>query len=299
MNKTDFLNQPNVTHFIEWASNTSLSLLCGLDIRHSAKVPGGIQANCIGLNDVLAHYTWNASWSDGEHKHASCDWQSTKQSLQALAVFLQEAVASGDQRRALHACLSILKWGGDRNSKVGATPQLEALAREDQLVEYLLSSRKTFELTNCDLSQLQAIQFAGSMWTKIYALNSFDGLPIYDSRVGAAIAALVEVYRVQTGRNWQSVPEELNFKIERYRNRTVKRLNSEGLSPGHMRRASPNFASDWSSATTRLAWLIQAVLERQPALFIGEETQVDKMHAFEATLFVMGYDTMSLAPNLT
>ena len=194
MNKTDFLNQPNVTHFIEWASNTSLSLLCGLDIRHSAKVPGGIQANCIGLNDVLAHYTWNASWSDGEHKHASCDWQSTKQSLQALAVFLQEAVASGDQRRALHACLSILKWGGDRNSKVGATPQLEALAREDQLVEYLLSSRKTFELTNCDLSQLQAIQFAGSMWTKIYALNSFDGLPIYDSRVGAAMAALVEVY---------------------------------------------------------------------------------------------------------
>lgn len=118
---------------------------------------------CIGLDDVLAHYTWNASWSDGDRTYTSLDWQSTKQSLQTLATFLQKAVASGDQQRALNVYLSILKWGGDRNSRVGATPQLKTLADNNQLVEFLQSSRQIFELATCDLSRLSTIQFAGSI----------------------------------------------------------------------------------------------------------------------------------------
>lgn len=299
MHKAEYLKLAPVDQFVEWASGISQSVVCDLAIRHSPKVPGGIHKHCIGLNDVLSNYTWKATWSDGKRDYASSDWPSTRQSLQALARFLQAAIESGDQQRALNACLCILKWGGDRNARNGATPVLKKLAAENQLVEYLCSTRRSFDLESCNLTELSSIQFAGSMWTKIYALNSKDGLPIYDSRVGAAMAALVELFRVQTDRNWQSVPDELKFKIERYRNRTVGRLQPMSISPGHLRRSSPNFAEEWSSATVRLAWLIQAILERQPSLYALEEMQPGKMHAFEATLFVIGYDTKSLAPNLT
>ncbi|WP_141755289.1 hypothetical protein [Burkholderia plantarii] len=38
-----------------------------------------------------------------------------------------------------------------------------------------------------------------------------DGLPIYDSRVAAAIASLVELFRLQCRPRWQAIPDELPF----------------------------------------------------------------------------------------
>lgn len=299
MKKIEYLNLPIIVDFVEWLASSSETIRCDLRVRHSPKVPGGIQADCVGLQDILRHYTWKASWNNENQAFKSSDWQSTQRSLHAMSALLKASVASDDQQRVLRACLSILDWGGDRNPRNGAGPKLKALANQSDLVRYLKFSKQVFDLDSCDLDQLDALEYAGSMWTKIYALHSSDGLPIYDSRVGAAIAALVEVFRCQSRQSWKQVPEVLRFGIERYKNRSVERLNPEGIRPAYFRRTSKNFAKEWSSATVRLAWLMQAVLEIQPSLYASEGTHLNRMHAFEATLFMIGYDLQSLRVSMS
>lgn len=299
LKQRDFLNREASAAFVRWASDELGSITCDLRVKPSPKVPGGIDTNCRGLEEVLSAYRWQANWSDGEANFASENWSSTKASLKKLSERIKAAVDSDNEQAAFQICQSILRWGGNRNPRVGAMPELVQLKAAHGLVDYLRASRSIFRLADYNLQSLSSIEFAGSMWTKIYALNAADGLPIYDSRVGAAAAALVEVYRIHTNRNWDAVPQELSFPIERYQNRTVTRLNPAGAPPSHLNRSRrKQFIHAWSSATVRLAWLMQAILERRTELFAGEGGTLSRMHAFEASLFMIGYDTKALASNI-
>jgi len=320
MNKKEFLLDQNVSDFINWASVHLLDII--VDFNISKKGTGsadgrngpGLKGKVIGLNAVTNAYHWRGDWKNDQGGSViSSDWASSRESLSQLSKWLKEEVASGSDVRALSACDAVLSWGGDRNSKQGARPFLKSKAEKGQLTTYLSTATSVFSLDTADTSQLGHIEEMNSMLTKIHALLSDDGLPIYDSRVAASIASLVEIYSKSTGKKPFETHEHLAFKAVVGRTDKDKRRRVIGLSldtpmfdPGVISRAKnskKNSALEWSSAKVRLAWLIESILERaeqndkpifEKNTFL-DDTSKSRMHAFEAALFMIGFDVKSLS----
>lgn len=311
MTKTDFLNDANVEDFIEWLAYPSegdfpainaghtdgkesfslLSFPICLSIKKSRFVPMGITVRVNGIENVLRHYMWKSAGM------AKGDWPETKTCLTALSVALRAAVGSSDNSATLNACSAILKWGGNRNWKVGAYPFLHGLDSAETLWQYITNTGASFSLATADESKLTpTVSLMNAMLTKVHALYASDGLPIYDSRVAAAIASLVEMWRVDTGKSGTSLPPRLAFPAT-MTSRTVLRLFPHANHPGVMLYGAPDTVAQWSSAKVRLGWILESVLTKLPGLFstcCATPSLADRMHAFEASLFMIGYDVTCL-----
>ena len=303
MNRREFLSSQFVVEFLDWLDVSLSSLQINLKVKSSRFCQGGVNRTHFGISSVLESYCWNSLFSLGGVNFSSSNWSETNKNLEMISDTLKEAVSSGKSDKVYEVCCSILDWGGDRNPNQGAKPILTKLDRQGLLTEYLNTSSNVFHLVTTDLSELSRIQYAGSMWTKIYSLNAHDGLPIYDSRVAVAIAALVELFRQQNEYVWTEVPPSLEFFYVDP-NRTVNKLDSSAVAPKGLlnrktgRYVNKNFVYQWSSCKIRLGWIIEETLSRQPELFRESGSLARRAHAFEAALFMIGYDVQCLSANL-
>jgi hypothetical protein len=304
MNSQDFYNDIEVSGFVEWLSAELEHLTFGLSIGKSAKAPYGVNAKVIGINDVIKKYQWKASWLDDSTGASitSCGWDTTAKSLNLLSEKLKQALLSNDAETAFKACTYVFSWGGERNPQTGARKFLVEKLDKGELVDYLKEAQATFSLKSANLTNLEPIELVNSMLTKVYALQSDDGLPIYDTRVAVAIAGLVEIYRLKTRQPWVKVPDLLAFPVPpedaKSQRRRVKYLNPNALAPkpemlSYISKKTP---MQWASAKVRLGWIITEVLKRNPTLLSNQEHS--RHHAFEAALFMIGYDVRSLSANL-
>jgi len=317
MNKSEFLSDQDVAGFVNWASIYLLEIVVDFDIskKGTGKANGsngpGLQGEVIGFNAVTNAYHWRGEWKNNKGGSVtSSDWASSRESLSQLSQWLKEEVASGSDVRALDACDAVLTWGGDRaGPNKGARPFLKSKADSGELTKYLSEATLLFSLDTADISKLGYIEQMNSMLTKVHALLSDDGLPIYDSRVAGSIASLVEIYRQST--DLKVLPKPLTFKaVDLSERRSVRGLKSgvAVVKPGVIYR-NPKYkkkdAIEWSSAKVRLAWLIEATLEQaekngrpifEKNTFL-DDTAKSRMHAFEAALFMIGFDVKSLSNN--
>lgn len=308
---SDFLKDQDVIDFIEWlaypgegdlpvarpghtgeeAPFSLLTFPICLNIKKSRFVPEGVRARVEGIEGVLRHYIWQSA---GMHKG---DWPETKMRLAALSDALRDAVRSGINSATLDACRDILVWGGNRDWNVGAWPFLAGMASAGKLCRYIADTGASFSLATARLSALTPpAGLMNSMLTKVHALYASDGMPIYDSRVAAAIASLVEMWRVDTGKSGAPLPPALAFPATT-RSRTVHRLFPHADHPGVMAYGAPGTITQWSSAKVRLGWVMESVLNRLPGLFSDRcktPSLADRMHAIEASLFMIGYDVTCL-----
>jgi hypothetical protein len=58
MNKTEFLNIPDVANFVDWLSNDLSSRTFHLDIASSRFVPAGLKTTVTGVENILTNYRW-------------------------------------------------------------------------------------------------------------------------------------------------------------------------------------------------------------------------------------------------
>jgi hypothetical protein len=261
------------------------------------------------MDAVVNAYHWRAEWTDPSGTSiVSHDWASTRIALQQLSNWIQAAVAKGSPADVMDACNAIIAWGGDRNRKVGASAFLGGI---HNLPGYLNLVARQLSLASADITNFVNVQEMNAMLTKIHSLNAVDGLPIYDSRVAAATASLVEIYRQSLSSPWKTIPRELLFKAaDRSHRRRVLGLDQSRLGfmrpiidPGVIGRStSPTGickrAQEWSSAKVRLGWLLEQILRRANAkgrpIFKGgtplNHSMPAKMHALEAGLFMAGFD---------
>ncbi len=201
----------------------------------------------------------------------------------------------------MQVCAAILQWGGERNSNTGARHFLNEKLQNESLADYLISAKESFHLQSADLENLGAIESVNSMLSKIYALASEDNLPIYDSRVAAAIASLVEIYRINEEVRWEAVPELLIFPTiytQNNQRRCITGLHANALvsESSVLYYGRPDTSRRWASAKVRLGWIIQEVLDQSQDLFNNQRHS--RAHAFEASLFMIGYDVGCLSGNL-
>jgi len=285
MKREEFLVQPEVESFIAWLAANLPALTFKLRFKASKFVPGGLTVDVQGIEQIVEHYRWKASWYDANRSVVeSMTWVQTQRSLGQLREWLSAAVNAGDEQQALQACLQILRWGG----VTGAIPFLHRLAAQGELSSYLQKMAGLMSLDgDNDLDELNesSVERFDSGLTKIHALLDLSGSPIYDSRVGAAIAMLYSLFRQQ----WAG------------RGKPLLRFPSGGARGDQARNpgaflnnlAAPQFSSieyaEWARWQVRLGWIIRALLERT-GWFADQGAMPARCHAFEASLFMLGYD---------
>jgi hypothetical protein len=286
MNKEEFLRQPDISAFIIWLVQNLPDLRVHLRVSRSRYVPESIDQRCVGFENLLTLYAWNNSWDDGNHIIHSCDWPSTQQSLARIKRNLQQAIANQNQQETLRACKNILLWGGVPAS----ISFIEQQAGNDTLIMYLLNMEEHLSLTgendDEDLNANTGVHFNAGM-SKIHAVLDTTGLPIYDSRVGAAIAMLYRLFQQQNPNMHCTV----NFPSGPARGNQIR--NPKELNIGFQ--SAPQFytpgvsAHKWAQTQLRLGWIVRAVLEQVDWLH-NQGTMENRCHAFEACLFMLGYD---------
>jgi len=299
MDRNSFLAQPGVAAFVVWLVERLPTLPVRLRFVSSKFVPGGIDTSVSGIEAVLAHYRWRARWRDPRTGKPveSDDWATTRASLERLSTWLRESVANGDELAAGAAAREVLRWGGVR----GAIPFIESKVRQNAWCAYLKELAPLFALDGEQtLEALHAgnVQRFDSGLTKIHSLLDTTGSPIYDSRVGAALAMLYELFRHDTARHGVQ-HDWLGFPSGQPRGRQIRDPGELGF------KASPQFHTPeikregWARWQLSAGWIIRAVVERTQ-LFTAEAASETvshsavRCHAFEAALFMVGYDLRSL-----
>ena len=291
MTRDDFLKQDDVRGFIDWLAAELPVMPFHLKMARSRFVPGGLDVLATGLEAVLGHYVWSTRWTDAHGKAVvSGNWHETRASLGQLRGWLKTAIARQDEDQALAACLAILEWGGVR----GAIVFLKRLHAQDRLVAYfkrlapLMSLNSDASLDELDTDSVE--RFDAGL-TKIHALFDDSGSPIYDSRVGAAMAMLYAQYRSQAGKKLAK-KHCLAFPSGAARGKQIR--NPKGIDSGFA--GAPQFfgkavsCQDWAQWQVKLGWILRAVLEQCDWFKADGADMAARCHAFEACLFMLGYD---------
>jgi hypothetical protein len=223
---------------------------------------------------------------------ASECWATTVDSADGLRKGLQEAVGSMDHKGTLEYCLEVLRWGGVS----GAVGFLNLRTASGTLIRYLEDIKPALNVAapkTAGLTPATVLRFDAGM-TKIHSIVDGNWTPIFDSRVGAAIAMLFELYYASTG---AARIAGLDFPSGAARGKQVRNPGYFlGLAPApqfYTAAVTPEF---WAQSQLRLAWVIEALLNRYPVLFSGLGAMGARAHAFEATLFMLGYDLRCFIP---
>lgn len=290
LDREAFLAQPDVRDFIDWLCVNLPNLDVHLHFSPSRFVPGGLNRKVRGINQVLLQYRWANSWLDYQTGNLiqSDDFASTKLSLDLLRDRLQTALASGCQKTTFQACSSVLTWGGVR----GAFPFLHRLQEQGELINYLSNCGPLFSLTGgqnlLDLNANSILRFDAGL-TKIHAFADTTGSPIYDSRVGAAIAMLYALYRKTA-----KADRQLDFASGSSRAMQIRDPGELGYTHAPQFYTTAVSAPRWAQCQLELGWIMRKMLTRSPQLF--DDSSIDRRcHSFEAALFMIGYDLRCLS----
>ena len=277
--------------FADWLAAKADGLVVQLDIPRSRYVGQGIRGARTGLSDVLSVYSWKAAWIGPDGMTVSSgDWSSTKESLRRLRGWLASLMDddNGSEAALLDATRRVVDWGGGaRSAGKGADKFLRATADNGRLRTYLDRCRTILRDATVGDPRLEEIELMNSMLTKVHALLAQDGLPIYDSRVACALGCLVELYRRDAGLGWKTVPDAIRFPAIR-RDRSVSVALGDAVDPGWIYYGNRRGTTDWVEAKLKARGLLRAVLTRKPGLYVEEGELPARMHAFEATLFMIG-----------
>ncbi|KSQ21617.1 hypothetical protein APB26_32040 [Pseudomonas aeruginosa] len=291
MNREAFLAQPDLRAFVKWLADTLPTLSVDLRLLPSNFVRGGHKATVQGIEAVTAEYRWKG------------DWTTVSALLKTLRKDLRDAVATGDETATLKACFAILEWGNVPKSK----DFLQDLAERNALVEYitlragLLSPAGNQALT--DLNKSVFPKFNSGL-TKIFALHCPDGSPIYDGRVGGAIALLYHLYRESPAARGAGPTNHRCFAwgpgLDDQDSERVRQIrNPAALGRGYLGTPQlPGYQSPhlWAQRQLILGWIIRAVLAKTDWYGGSEVDIADRCHAFEGALFMAGYDLRCMIP---
>ncbi|WGL16282.1 hypothetical protein PVT68_16125 [Microbulbifer bruguierae] len=285
MNRNEFLSSLCVDDFISWLIEKVPTLEFELNFAQSRYVPSGLNMTVLGLEEVLSNYCWSAYWdAEGGERVRSSDWKSTRSSLERLSQWMQMAVEQDDDHSCYLACLAILQWGGVR----GAKPFLKGLYENGDLIKYFSELVPLFDLTGHQsytaLNSENVLRFDAGL-TKIHSLLDKTGSPIYDSRVGAAMAMLYALYCSDR----DSDPELLCFPSGSARGDQIRNPAALGYQYAPQFFTTDVTDESWAQWQLKLGWIIRETLTRCN-WFSGENDLRARCHGFEAALFMIGYD---------
>jgi hypothetical protein len=283
MSRQTYLALPHVPAFIQWLA-AELDSTTGFKHQYVDR-RSRARWTCDSLHDAFINYRWNHPGNTRLTFSAGHCALSNGLALSTLRKDLQ-AVA-GDDNRALAAALDVMKWGG-----VSAGNANWLNANKAGLASLLSVVKNAMDAGNLGAPVLQGKQLRfNSGMTKVYSLLCANFV-IYDSRVAAALGWLVVKYCQAHGISkvpealcfpWAAAKEGANSALPKRRNPGIRSLEFKRLRSG-------THHAHWN---LRANWLLTAVLAHPAAATSAFHTVVapnDPLRAFEAALFMIGYD---------
>ena len=270
MKKAEYLNDPHVRGFLDWAAPLAAGTR---PLRHRWQSPRWGSWSCETLFGAYRAYDWPFSCvppGDSVPRRGR-SYLDTVALLDELSEQLRGSAGEKDAPRFLEAAVAVVQWGGVRQNE----RRLRALG--DDALPRLTAAARLLDPAEADLRRLSDLRPMTSGFSKIYSLL-VDGLPIYDSRVACALASLVRLFCEETCRT--EVPVQLRFALPRSQGR-VRRDPSCGQlvfpriwSPGR-----------YAQSNVMAAWLLDALAANPPFSELG----ADRLRAVQFAMFMIGY----------
>lgn len=254
MTKEEFLNNPDVSKFIQWFCN-KLSNFPHSYYNHREKKDWC----CASFYEACEKYSW-----------ANHGWEDTQKTLDSLSIHLKESINNTNNAACEKICCDILKWGGVLR---GNQTKLKEINNKECLCAYLAKANDFFRRNYIENIEEGIIMNSG--FTKIYSLYINDFI-IYDSRVGAALCYMVKLYCEE--QKLKEIPEQLKFAYGNSRNSKVNRNpNNEIYKFPLLDRGKIHI-----ECNIKANWLLKEVLNVPICKF-------KDLRSLEAALFMIGY----------
>ena len=276
MKRAEYLNDPHVASFLDWAA----PLVTGTrPLDHGWHSPKWGEWSCKTLFEAFQAYDWPFSIRPPGASATSSgrSYEDTVVILDELAQQLRVSAQGNDGARFLAAAVAVVQWGQVRQN----IPRLHTLG--DQALPRLTASARLLNPGEADLRRLSDVRPMNSGFSKIYSLL-VDGFPIYDSRVACGLASLVRLFCEET--RCEGVPTQLGFGIPPSRGSVNRNPSSDHLV----------FPRLWSTSTrryaesnVRAAWLLDSLSARPPFSELGHERQ----RALQSAMFMVGYKPLT------
>lgn len=266
MNRAEYLQDPDVGDFLNWAEPL---------VRIERCLPVSEQQPFVTLSDAFEDYKWDFSVTlPGEGKpQGGSSYERTVSVLTALRKQLFESEKRGDADEFRQAAAAVLHWGrvGGHNEKY-----LDRLG--DEALPRLTSNARLLDPATAELGRLSVVAPMNSGYSKIYSLL-VDGLPIYDSRVACALASLVRMFCHEEGR--EAVPEALRVDVPLDRATVCRDPSCEQF---RFERIAAGSTTRYARSNVKAAWLLGKLAKHPP---FSQES--DPLHALQSALFMIGY----------
>lgn len=290
MQKSEYLNRPDVTSFIAWLS---LEIQRN-NLTHFYTLPNNTRVTFRGLADAFNQYDWRFNFSDPMGQiHNGSTFIDSSRCFATLAAGLQANLppnSKNDQAFCEWAC-AVMMWGGVTNGNVDwLRTNVAGLAREISAVRNILSGNDE------DPAVLNSIRRFNAGMTKVYSLI-VPNFIIYDSRVAASLAWLVAAWCKQVGR--ASVPEELAFPCMPPKEGENPRVR-KSRNPSNNTLIFPNMNGNvkrYAQWNMRASWILRECL-KQSANTVFHRQGSNDLRALEAALFMWGYDLGQNMPSI-
>ncbi len=275
MHKSDFLQLPAVSAFVEWFALQ----LSKPTYAHAYKTARGKAYTFDGLGAAMQQYDWRFKFHDGDGKL----WQGTslaqnQAALDHITGHLQQALAVGDDEAARTWSTAVMGWGGVMNGNAKWLSE-----NVDGLAAHISGVRDILDLQDDADAVLKPIHRFNAGMTKVYSLLCSRFI-IYDSRVAAALAWFVVKWCQETG--LQQVPAQLAFPClaaKEAANAGLKKVRNPSVAD--LRFPALIGASQHAKWNQRASWVLDAALAKAGGTGFG-----DNLRALEAALFMWGYD---------
>jgi hypothetical protein len=258
MNKSEYLESPEVTVFIEWLGKTQ---------------------------DAQLYKKWFKGYQWGRGENRKDYWENQKE-LDVHAKELKNAIKENNNEKVRNVCVKILHWGG----MYGKYPKISG----DGVIQYLKDTKAAFTAAKIEENDTFPGIELNSGYVKIYSLL-FDKFIMYDGRVGAGLCYLVRKFCERN--NLKEIPEGLKFtfgpgkqaKDPKNRNPckdSYRFINHDNTSEkNRINRIRRTIMANWL-AEKALAGDANSQFNMDEKLKSLSVSQ--KMRAFEAALFMLG-----------
>ena len=292
MNKFNYLSDPYLQNFISWLEDridTHNSLIHKYEILKTKK-----KWKCNSIFNAFENYEWSFKYLDSvdNAKVSGNTFEESCIYMDKLSIGLRESVDSKNEELCHFYCLAILEWGGRRVFN-GNKSKIEELYLENRLTKYFEKMKsflnpKTFDTTHLNNTKDIGKFYMNSGFTKIYSLLLNDFI-IYDGRVGAALGLLVRQFCIEN--EIPHIPSSLLFAYgDAGKTKSATGLNRRDPSCELYQFQNLRSNSDRHIENNQKAnWLLREVLNNSKSKFKDLEEK-RQLRAFEAALFMIGYD---------
>lgn len=284
MNKTQFLNAESVQSFIKWIT-PKLDKSGSFKHAYIMKRPNGILWECDSIYSAFENYKWSFTC---KHPVSSISFEGEtfeecKDLLAELSFGLRESVIQDNPELCKKYCLAILEWGKVKNGNANKVLDLGL-----NIISYLKNCINRLNTNIFDTKDNYDDIIMSAGFSKIYSLL-IDDFIIYDGRVGAALGLLVKSYCEEKG--LRTIPYELIFAYGNAKGDAESVFKRRNASNDTYKFPLLHPQKNHTENNFRANWLLKEILDKSDSKFNQIQPKL-KLRAFEASLFMIGYDVV-------